>query len=328
MGINYLPLDVEDEQGADISSTPYLGSALYRAEVAKKLIVKLLKKNLNITAERGVILLSLQDGPLVAHEILQGIREIKILDELVSVYVTIASNPQEALIGIKKVEQMTDRNGKTIKGSEAFSAAYEGKMGEYFINSSELLRDINNRQVSLNVYFPKSRIQSINSTLFSFDESLDINLGYAKDTSMGNPSDKDFYAFLKKVPTFENSLTNGLIRNFLYDKNGEYSSPLRSIEVIRAIILGLIMDSHNGLSYVDLFKQLDTSYDRVSKFDPSLALIKERNNVTKALVNQMRAHNILNLKQGTCPIIIKGESWDESSILQKPWLDLYREVIL
>ena len=163
MGINYLNLNVEDEKDGDTTPSSNSDSALKRASIANKLIVKLVN-NLEISAERGVILLSLQDGPLIAHEIMRGIKELKVIDDLVSVYVTMGSTPQEALVGIKKVEQMNDRNGKLIKGSEAISAAYEGKMGEYFLNSSELLRDVNSKQISLNVYFPKARIQQISST--------------------------------------------------------------------------------------------------------------------------------------------------------------------
>lgn len=327
MGINYLNLNEEEEKDTGTTSLIYSNSALKQASVANKLIVKLVN-NLEISTERGVILLSLQDGPLIAHEIMQGIKGLKVIDELVSVYVTMASTPQEALIGVKKVERMNDRNGNPLKGSEALSAAYEGKMGEYFLNSSELLRDVNPKQISLNVYFPKARIQQISSTLFSFDESLDINLGYAKDTSMGNPSDQDFYTLLKKVSTEEHPLTDGKIRNFLYDNNGEYSSPLRAMELIRALILGIIMRTPDGISYIDLFKQLDSSYNNVSRLDPSMQLIEERNNVTKALVNQMRMQKLLTLKPGTYPKIIMGEAWDESSILLKPWLDFYLEHVL
>lgn len=327
MGINYVDLSNKDEYKGQAKEEGSSRTALQRAAVARELLLKLIKTQ-GINSDRGVVLLSLQDGPLIAHEVIHAIKEQRVFDDIASAYVKMASTPRESLIGIQKLGQMKDSRGKSLKGAQALSAFYDGKMGEYFLNSSELLSEINPKQASLNVYFPKGRIQQVNSTLEAFDERFDITLGYAKDTSMGNPSVQDFYTLLKNIPRGEESKTSGLIRDLLYDKDNEFKTPLRAIEVVRSVLLGNIFYAKNGITYIELFKKLDQHYNKVTEhFDPSLLERDLRNDVTKDLVNQMKTQKILDLDPGTRIKIVKGKEWDEKSIFLKPWLDFYTEEV-
>lgn len=302
--------------------------ALKNAYASKSLLSKLLKET-NVSEDRGIVLLSLQDGPIVAHEIIDGIINTRLIDDITSVYVLKKPTPQESIMGVHKISDIKTINGKVIKGGAALSAFYDGSKGEYFLNSVETLMDISTKQTSLNVYFPRSRIPHINRTLESFDKDFDINLGYAIDTSVEEPRSADFYDLLKRVPDIskEMNLVEGHIRKFLYDYDARYGSPLKAVEIVRAFILGKLSEDTRGISYIELFKRLDPYYISFSKLDPYFKEIKDRNTITKELINQMRNHRLVSLTPGQDPKLIKGDAWADDSIIVKPWLDFYRELI-
>ena len=319
-------IDTEpDDEAIDIDPN---NLALKNAYASKSLLSKLLSET-NISEDRGIVLLSLQDGPIVAHEIIDGILKTGLIDDITSAYVLKKPTPQESIMGVQRISDIKTINGKVIKGGAALSAFYDGSKGEYFLNSVETLKDISIKQTSLNVYFPRSRIPHINRTLESFDEVFDINLGYAIDTSVEEPRSADFYDLLKSVPDIgeELNLVGGHIRKFLYDYDAIYGSPLKAVEIVRAIILGKLSEDTKGISYIELFKRLDPFYSKVSRLDPYFKEIKDRNTITKELINQMRNHRLVSLTLGQNPKLIKGDAWADDSIIVKPWLDFYREII-
>ncbi|QRF74637.1 hypothetical protein Thermo_00122 [Thermoplasmatales archaeon] len=320
---------INDEQREEVEDVDPNDLALKNAYASKSLFSRLLKET-NVTNDRGIVLLSLLDGPIVAHEIIDGIRETKSIDDITSVYVLKKPTPQESVIGTQKISDIRTISGKTIKGGAALSAFYDGSKGEYFLNSVETLKDVSIKQTSLNVYFPRSRIPHITSTLESFDELFDINLGYAIDASVMEPRSGDFYDLLKGVPDIpkELKLVEGHIRKFLYDSDGIYGSPLRAVEIVRAMILGKLWENKNGISYIELFKRLDSFYNKFSKWDPYFKEIKDRNIITKELVNQMKSHQLVSLAQGQSPKIIKGNAWADDSLIVKPWLSFYKDIII
>lgn len=305
------------------SEVDFKSDVLIRPLVLKTLFIKL-AKSVGISSDRGVVILSLEDGPIAAQQIIDGITEEGMIDKIVPVYLTEADTPRGASLSVTKVSELKDDEGKPLKNSAALSAFFDGKRGENFLNSVNSLRDINLEQTSLNVYFPKSK----EYTLYDYiDPKVSVNLGYSRDSIENPPNERDFLELLSRVKPKDVEYTELTLRKFLVDMFHKYNTPLRSVEIIRAAIIGLL-EGRPDIDHSKLRWSLQPFYEKLTKLNPLLKFEYERDKITQALLEQLKKAGIIGYRGsiGTGNVT-KGPKWNSATILVKTYSRFYHDEV-
>ncbi len=322
VGIHYHKLD-HNENVPVSSEVDFKSDVLQRPLILKTLFIRL-AESVGINSERGVVILSLEDGPIAAQQIIDGITDKHMIDKIVPVYLTEADTPRGASLSVNKISELKDDTGKSLKNSAALSAFFDGKRGENFLNSVNSLRDVNLEQTSLNVYFPKSK----EYTLYDYiDPNVSVNLGYSFDSIESHPNEKDFLDLLSRVRPRDIEYTELTLKKFLVDIFHKYNTPLRSVEIIRAAIIGLL-EGRQDIDHSKLRWSLQPFYETLSKLDPLLKFDYEKDKITQALLDQLKKAGIINYRGfvGTGNIT-KGPNWNSATILVKTYSGFYHDEV-
>lgn len=313
----------QSESGSVPTEVEFKSEVLKRPLILKTLFLKL-AENVGIDTERGVIMLSLEDGPIAAQQIIDGILEKGIIDKAIPVYLTESDSARGASLSVQKVSELKDDTGKSLNGSAALSAFFDGKKGENFLNSVNTLRGINLKQTSLNVYFPKSK----EHTLYDYiDPKVSVNLGYSYDSVQNPPNERDFVELLNSIKPKDVGYTELTLKKFLVDIFHRYNTPLRSVEIIRAAIIG-ILEPRTDIDHSKLRWNLKPFYEKLIKLDPLFKYDYERDKVTQALLEQLKKAGIIiyrgSIGDGN---IVKGPNWDSATILVRTYSTFYHDEV-
>lgn len=301
----------------------FKSDVLKRPLILKTLFIKL-AESVGINSERGVVILSLEDGPIAAQQIIDGITDKGMIDKVVPVYLTESDTPRGASLSVNKVSELKDDVGRSLKNSAALSAFFDGKRGENFLNSVNSLRDINLEQTSLNVYFPKSK----EYTLYDYiDPKVTVNLGYSHDSIESPPNERDFLELLSRVKPKDVEYTELTLRKFLVDIFHKYNTPLRSVEIIRAAIIGLL-EGRPDIDHTKLRWSLQPFYEKLTKLDPLLKFDYERDKITHALLEQLKKAGIISYRGSLgAGNVFKGPNWNSATILVKTYSKFYHDEV-
>ena len=319
--LNTHHLSEEEGQTSKTSKSILTSVELLKALRTGKLCGQLLRE-IGMSSERAILVVPLREGPLGAIHTLQETEgDSGNFDNVTPLYLDSAHD-------YSKANAMCYHRRGSLVGSEKaepLSVCYEGGSGETLLNSARILDALcrgHDRQIALNVRIQTSSFGHIQSALEDFDSGPSLDLGYAED-SLVIPEFLDPYGFFSGWDLGEGDMENrtrALLRQFLFKRDRFRGSPLQSVEVVRAHIIGLIGERpEKGHGYHKrLHKRLDKAYDEL--FNLSRLNIHGRNSITGSLVSDLRTTGIIVLEDN---YLKPGDQWNEKKDLLDCYIDYH-----
>lgn len=267
----------------------------------------------------SLLLWPLREGPLGALRTIQQLQEDRSFDRIVPTYIAEQSNTPRAKDWLQKeVGQEFD-----IQKCVPVAGTYDGGSGEMFAASSRALHGTGIKEtfLSANVLLRVSSANELILTIDDFFVQYDAILGYAVDARDDSlyTSGVGFPRNIQVDVPAEMTEIAKVLNNLL---EGEYgTSPLRSIEVIRSIMVYEIANASEGIDALNLWKSLDKIYDILAKKGQLRHL--DRNEINRALRSQLVSADIISVRPlgGKRFIVQRSGAWDTYT----PLLDVYQK---
>jgi len=277
-------------------------------------------KSIQLNSESGVLVLSLDDGPIRTMKLLEQIKFENFIDKIVPLYISVGYGGEDGPINCGFLKGSGPAGGDELKNPAGVSVFNEGQDGLPLLTSFESLLKVNReKQSSMNAQYNLGKQSTIQQKLDVISKDTSLDLGYVSDTSKYRVTKPNFINSLMNVRDVkeEEEKVKKYFETFL--ESDEFRSPLRSTEQIRAGILGIV-DSYYSNEGVDitlskskLRDALDNNiYKKVAKesdmsLDESNIRWKDnRNDITEILINQLASEGVIE-KDGK--IIKKGKQW-------------------
>jgi len=309
--------ETKDGKRKEIQTSLELRKARRTSLLCSKLLTEA-----EITSESAVLLIPLSDGPLGAVlTIIELTKGGANFDEVIPVYLENANDYSKAqLLCTQGIDKLISSD-RTLP----ISTTYEGGSGETLLNSVDALTNLCKQkyQFAANVRIQTTRFIEIQSTLDQFGKLDRLDFGYTEDSissfqaihHMAFPGSWD----IGKEGEIENK-TRAYLKQLLSLQGKFIASPLRSVEVVRALIIGGIL-SHGfkGVTYTKLFRSLDPVYNALNDFKSASRLY--RNDITKKMVDSMINCRMIE-REGTLLKACK-DGWSSKSDLIDVYLSFY-----
>lgn len=321
------PYQFNEDNAAEDSGGKLTQSSreIYKAQETRNLS-KRLTNFLEVSEERGVLIVPFRDGPIATLlTIDELIDNEKNFDYITPAYVKNFGNySQYSPLFDEKM-----KNSGKVKRARPFSLTYEGGSGQFLLNSIRTLTDISERtgQIAGNVRFQASRIPGIQTDISDFQGDFEVDFGYKEDSSqMVSDTDPFPKGWDSSETNEEKQEAKALIRKLLHRSEYFDESPFRSVEQIRSLLIARFDDNDEKHQLRRLYKRLDSVYPKLGGF--STWEKKDRNIVTKSLLNAMAESNILNReyergRESTRVFYSKGFEWKDYEDLFESYLTYY-----
>ncbi len=346
--------DIGSSEGPSLPGTKIASVA--KANVLESLSDMFLDE-VELASDSTIFFVPLSEGPLGPLFALNTISDH--VDQIVPIYVDSLNNQSNCQmmfsgsrrdLGIEQSSRVT-----TLSGS------YDGFSGEVLLNSARvssgilektLKKESNSDHFCFNARIQANRFRYIQATLENFHQFNYINFAYAEDSNI--------YYEVEDETGFPGNILQGVSDNDVERarevlmglfNDWETPSPLRSVELIRAIILAEINSQKPGeeIDLLTLYKDIDKAHltnvagnlgarlPRGVKPSPSaLSQIKKvRNNYTDRLLTTLLKSRVLKElwfdplsgQKLHYPKILKGELWETSTPIVDTYVSLLRPFI-
>jgi len=316
---------IPDSEICNPKQVPITSLEMIRAARMENLFSDFVKEE-NIQSDSAILMVPLEDGPLGAIRTIHKItKDIKHFSDVIPLYLNYADDYSQARVFCKK------RNEKQLQSNRSLplSLTYEGGRGEFLLNSIEALADLNKskNQIAANVRIQTARLPRIQTHLELFEKIDRIDFGYRENSTEMYTSDVPHrFPACWDVGTeiAEENKTNALIKEFLFNIQGRFpESPLRSTEIIRAHIFGLVLaHKEKGIKCKRLLNILDPVYEKLPFLN--FEEIEYRNDVTMSIIHIMTADNILQMQSITDGQLIKpGSKWESKKNIIDSYTNFY-----
>lgn len=274
-------------------------------------------KFLELSADNGVLITSLDDGPIEAMMLIEQIKSEKCVDNLVPAYVSNEYKGIDGSLNYFPSNNFFPPNSKPPKDTAGISVFYEGHDGQPLLTAIESLIEVNGReQVSMNGHINMGNLSHLNDTIGLIGGNLNLKLGYVYEKSDWRIHANNFIFSLmnvQKVREKEEKVAS-YFSKFLKDDN--FNSPLRATEQVRACIFGIVQSYDeegillprtkldevlNGKIYNKIAKEFD---ERLGK--SWLGWKENRKRITDILITQLEDERLIDSSGG---YLVKGVDW-------------------
>lgn len=304
-----------------------ISAGIYAAELLKDLD--------SFESGKATLLVPIEAGPLVALHSLFDVLALKNtpFDEVAPIYVLRSDKRNQTYPICSRASEWTKRLRKSIP----FEVTYDGGNGDSLVNTSRAVRDLcsndgvpESQQIALNVRFQEDRLGTISRQL-TFDR---LDFGYAFNSSevTQGPSHQGFLGGLSDGDAAEYRRFSGrLISDLLESPKAGPSGALRSVELIRAAIIGAIAGSHRSrelkdepVTRLEIYRRLNNVYRNLTPI-ASFGFGRDNDFTDMVLESLKRSHFVESLSKpgsvsATDETIRPGTRWIQQQFVVDPYL--------